>query len=263
MTQMYFTPEEAKKELVRRQNDRELIAHVEAWRNEKKIVLPEFCARGSLAFFARQIATCRYEDIVFQNIAYSADLIPVWIEFTEDKFVASSPYKRSLVQQFHCAGKGRKGGWKLTKSNGIDISKFEGKPMSTICFKDGQSLVDYHHDLQDIFLIDPIRQDLSAYLKSIGSSQDYYYPFLSMFLLHGVLVDDFHSDNYHNGAAKKSDLAFTRDVFDPAWNCIVAELGITPLIVPLPWVDGMQYFPQDGHHDHHVIDCDEIFGAVA
>lgn len=165
--------------------------------------------------------------------------------------------------RFYCAGRGRKGGWKVFKKNGIDLAAYDGRPMSSICLSDGRSLVEYHHALQDKYLANPIRQDLSLYLKQHGGSKDYYLPFLSMFLLHGVLIDDYHAENYHNGVASASDLAFTRNVFEPAWKKIVNDLGLSPLIVPLPWIDGMQFFPQEGHENHHVIDCDAIFRNVA
>lgn len=99
---MYYSADEAVGELEKRQADHNLITHIEEWRNAHGIVLPQIDAIGRLAFFARQIATCRYEDIVFQNIAHAAGLTPIWIEFTEDKFVASSPYKRSLASVLLC-----------------------------------------------------------------------------------------------------------------------------------------------------------------
>ena len=260
--QMYFTAEEAAEELVKRQQDQELIAHIEEWRSARKIALPALPTRGPSAFFARQIATCRYEDFVFQNIAQSAGLTPIWIEFIEDKFVASSPYKRSLVHRYYCSGKGRKGGWKVSKRNGINLKAYDGQPLSAICMSDGRSLIEYHHELQDHYLDAPVRQDLSTYLQSIGRSRDFYYPFLSMFLLHGVLVEDFHTEDYHNGAASDADHAFARNVFEPAWQRIINEVGVSPLIVRLPWVDGMQFFPQVGHQEHCVLDCDEVFKGM-
>lgn len=262
MFAMYFTAEEAKRELVKRQNDQELVARIESWQRRSGIKMPSISIQGHLAFFARQIATCRYEDIVFNNIVRAVGLTPVWIEFVEDLFVTYSPYKRSLVHRYYCSGKGRKGGWKINKRSGIKVDVYDGKPMSTICRTNGQSLVDYHHMLQDKYLDNPIRYDLSAYLKSFGASHEFYLPFLSMFLLRGVLVDDYHAENYHNGVARDTDIAFTRNVFEPAWKKIVEETGIQPIIMPLPWTDGMQFFPQEGHDSHCVIDCDDIFRQV-
>lgn len=260
MTQMYFTAEDAAMELQKRQSDQDLVAHIEEWRNAQGIALPTLPTDKPAAYFARQIATCRYEDIVFQNIARSAGLTPVWIEFVEDKFVTHSPYKRSLVHRYYCAGRGRKGGWKISKRNGIKIDQYDGKPMSMIRLSDGQSLVEYHHALQDMFLDGPIRQDLSKHLQSYGTSHEFYYPFLSMFLLHGVLVEDYHecSDN----KSRDMEIDFAKKVFEPTWQRIVDEVGLQPIIIHLPWVDGMQYFPSEGYREHCVIDCDVIFRHI-
>jgi hypothetical protein len=76
------------------------------------------------------------------------------------------------------------------------------------------------------------------------------------------LVEDFHTEDYHNGAASDADHAFARNVFEPAWQRIINEVGVSPLIVRLPWVDGMQFFPQVGYQEHCVLDCDEVFKGM-
>lgn len=260
MTQMYYTIEEAAEELKRRQDDHVLVAHIDAWIHSQGITLPmQLPLSEKAAFFARQIATCRYEDVVFRNMAIAGGFTPIWIEYTADKFISGSSYKRSLVHRFYCAGKGRNGGWKLTKKNGINVGRYDGRPMSEISLSDGRSLIDYHHALQDQYFDNPLRVDLSAWLQLFGRSENYYLPFLSMFLSRGVLVDDFHAENYHNGANTATDLAFAKNVFEPAWNKIVKDVGIQPIIIRLPWFDGMQYFPTEGLESHCVIDCDEMY----
>ncbi|PIR77029.1 MAG: hypothetical protein COU30_04700, partial [Candidatus Magasanikbacteria bacterium CG10_big_fil_rev_8_21_14_0_10_38_6] len=102
----------ARAELEQRRQDVRLKQEVEQWWQSLGCGIPELPQDdGHLyALLARQVATARYEDIVFKFVAEAGGLAPLWGSYTGDKFSVHSAYKKSLVDPFIIDGRGRSGG---------------------------------------------------------------------------------------------------------------------------------------------------------
>lgn len=251
MEKFYYSPKDAVRELRKRRLSG-VKEEVEKWRKSKG--WPESnIPSGEFGILGRQIASARYEDLVFAEMAKGVGLSPLWVEYAEDKFSLHSSYKRSLVQMIYCSGKGRSGGWRVHKEKLACVHACNGQLLTDIQTKHGL-LVDYHHSLWEKFIPGALRMDMSSMYKFFGGAKHYYGAYLSTFVAHGILFED-----YHGGESGKALDIFTKDIFQPAWEMIVDELGLKPLITPLPWRDGMQFYPADYNWlDHGVLDRQSI-----
>ena len=249
----YASPNEALKLLHERQKQGVQKRVVEWFANEG-FELP-FPVIPNMAVLGRHVATCRYEDLVYKLMAESAGLTPTWMEYTGDKFVTCSSVKKSLLQPFTCDGKGRAGGWRTRKMKLANPHCWDGKNISDVILQDGTNLVKWHHNHQDAIMGDVVRYDSTNWLKQFPRGASEYYPYyLAAFVAHGVLFED-----YHGGESGDELDSFTTDVFQPAWDRVVREIGIAPIIVPLPWWDGLQYYPANADWERHeVIDVSRL-----
>lgn len=252
----YFSPQEAARTLQNRQRNgmREEVA--ERWKKKGWPMPPDVNGNDCLiSVLSRHVATARYEDIAFVAISNQEGLHPAWIEYTSDKFVTASPYKRSLLHPTFCEGKGKQGGWKTKKVKLASMNSWDGRPLNTITFafsannSSESGLVEYHHALHQDFFPNGVRVDFSRWLSSFGGSKEYYPAYLSLFLSHYLLLEDYHGGETGPGLGQ-----FTRDIFLPSWDKVVAEWnGMRPIIVRMPWTEGMQYYPADHNWQKHGI----------
>jgi hypothetical protein len=253
----YYTPiAEARAELGKRQRNG-LREEVEYLWKRKGYLFPQIPKVPDLAILARQISTARFEDFVFRELALKGGLSPFWLEGTGDIFVSASKYKRTLLNPYVYTGLG-KGGPIVVKKRLATIAKWERTPLSSVVLDDGsRSVVDYHHELQDT-LLGPVRRiDAGKPWKENERARDYYSWYLMPFLAHGILFEDF-----HGGESGDALGSFTEDVFEPSFASVFAKLGITPLIVRMPWKDGMHYFPATEKWDSYGV-VDDAFIANA
>lgn len=253
----YYSASQALQELGRRQNG-DVRKVVEDWwiaRGIPRAVLPEV---PNMAVLARHVATARFEDIVFREMAVAAGFTPVWLEHTTDKFVSRSPYKRSLVVMGNCTGRTKaEPRWK--RQHIACITSAENKALDQIRTHEGGSLIEHHHALQERVLGPQVRADMSPYLATLGRASEYYAFYLSWFVAHGVLFED-----YHGGETGSGLTSFTDDVFVPAWQQVVDELGIQPIIVPMPWWKGMELYPSSADWAQYgIVDPAHITRLVA
>ncbi len=249
----YTSPNEARKVLHERQKN-----------GVKKKVMDWFMERGydllfpttipDMAVLARYVATARYEDVVFKLMAENAGLTPFWMEYTGDKFVTCSSGKRSLLYPFMCDGRGKRGGFRLKKQRLANPHRWDGNPISSIVLDDGTPLVEWHHRRQDAIFGKVFRHDATPWFKRFDGAKEYYPFYLAFFVAHGVLFED-----YHGGESGDRLDLFTTDVFEPAFSRVTEEIGYSPIIVPLPWWDGLQYYPENKDWQHHdVIDVAKL-----
>lgn len=256
MKNFYFSPKDAAGKLEMRQSSG-MREKIEKWWKSKGWPVPNIPV-GKFGILGRQIATARYEDLLFSEMAKAVGLKPLWIEYTEDKFSLHSSYKRSLVHMSHCSGKGRSGGWQIRKEKLGCVHSCNGLPLTDIQTKHG-SLIDYHRSLWKKFIPEASRMDMSDVYKEFGGARYYYGAYLSLFIAHGVLFED-----YHGGESGKALDSFTGAIFQPAWEMLVNELKMRPLITPLPWWDGMQFYPADhGWLEHGVFDEQSVKRLIA
>lgn len=243
---MYVDIKQARHELQRRVSLRDT---VEAWWRERGWGLPPMDFRLPTALFARHVATYRYEDAVFDCMARSTGLSPLWIEYLDDRMCSGNEFKRSLCAPKILERVGRKGGFLAPAMDVADVSAWETKPLRTVRARDGRLLADLHHSLHDKLANGP-RVDCSEWLGALGGKAALYYEgFISLFVAHAVLVEDYDSAD---GDCKMG--AFVENILQPALEAVRRHFDVKPLIVRLPWREEFGFYPRDaarvfnGHH---------------
>lgn len=226
---------------------------VENWWQHEIGIMPPLPSNRNLGIIGRHVATCRYEDIVFMLMAKNVGLTPLWLQYTRDQMVDCSNGKTSLLTPFLCDGLGKGGGPRTRKVTLAKISQWKNRPICDITVNaDGSNLVDWHNKHQDTILGEhACRIDASEWLKAAGGNAARYYEFyLSLFIAHGVLFEDYHGgESTGNGQLD----GFTERVFEPAWERVCNRFDATPLIVRLPWESWMSLYPANSSWRNHDI----------
>ncbi|MFM2330985.1 MAG: hypothetical protein RLZZ26_492 [Candidatus Parcubacteria bacterium] len=252
---MYVSPKDAR---ILLENRRSLRPAVEEWWRANNWFIPErFTESHAFACFGRAIATRRYEDALFVHYAHTAEFSPLWLEYTESSFSSHSPFKRSLLQPLFYERHGKGGGIVTKKHELAPIATERAKTISHIRTKVGETLVDYHHRLHARFGLDPRSiVECSRFYGQFGKATEYYLPYLSLFVAHGVLFED-----YHGGESGTALSSFTDEIFTPAFDSFGSLFGCSPLLVRMPWHDNLRlYVPQERTDwiDHGVIPDDML-----
>ncbi len=218
---IYISLEAAKNEIWRRWNDETLRKKVELFLEGD---LPEIFRTAPRAIVARQVLSPNFEMLHFSDLAKKIDLRPVCFGYLDDKLVTKNLDKYYLCKLFFYDGLGRNGGEKLSSLNIVDFNKWNGKRFRDVKTIFGTSFVDFHNAFARLTGSDIDFFDASHFLKNKGSlSKNYYRYFLSLFICHGVLFENY----LLNG--EYGDL--TRDVFLPNYRKVSEIFGVKPLIV--------------------------------
>ena len=232
---VYYQPDVAAKELSDRFNDPLLKKEVMNFINH----LPQDFPSYPFAALSRPIASARREDLHFFDAAKQLNLPSVWLEYQEDRFSASNIDKAGLCKAYVLHGWGRKGGPKIERHDIVrDLGSCLKKTMKEIKTEQGESLVDFHHRLHCHAFPNGtgVRLDLSRWLKRWGNAENYYQHYLSLFISHGILFEEFDDE---------ASAGFCESVFLPAWEKVRQIFGIAPLIVRLPWDQSLGWYPAD------------------
>ncbi len=219
---------------------RSLRYRVEQWWSDMGWHIPELCYSfdGVLAV-GKAVATRRYEDVLFCYYARELGLRPVWMEYTRGHMSTHSPFKRSLLHPTFFTKRGRNGGLVREKTKLACMQEKRMQPTNDICLNDGASLVAYHHQLHALLgLGSEAVIEISDFYDQFGTARQYYLPYLSLFLAHAVLVDDFHGGE---DACVAGD--FTDNVFMPAYQALKQRFQVGPLIARMPWHENLQCYP--------------------
>ncbi len=116
----------------------------------------------------------------------------------------------------------------------IDFGKTENQPIDLIKTKWGESLADFHHRLLTISGLSIELSDASSWYRSNGKqAAGYYDKFLSLFLCHGILFENFITNEEERLVVS----TIFRTVVYPAFKKVVALFNEKPLIVRLLPVD--------------------------
>lgn len=229
---MYCTLENVHCELDSRE---ELKTEVENWWGALPPIT--FSALQKIAFFPRQVATCRYEDLLFWLMARKAGLKPLWMEYLQDK-VHFSGLKGSLFEMILYGGNGEK---KRFKPLGHRAGHYMGEKLGDV-----PGLVSFHHGLRGRFgMPEPV--ELSSWVGNGRRRAAEYYPrLLSLGIAHGVVFD-----NFHGGESGERLNAFVAEVVQPAYDSVRERFGVTPLIVQIPWWPELAFYPADTNWREH------------
>jgi hypothetical protein len=175
-------------------------------------------------------------------MAESAGLRPLWLTYHSDKFVTVSPFKRSLINPYMTSRLDKRGGYIAQKKVLTLPDRWVGRPISTITFDDHgrqESIAAFHERRLRVACPDALVFDTSYACGGWGGrASEYYKAYLSLFLAHSVLFED-----YHGGESGAVLGGFTNSVFEPAFKALKEQFGVRPLIVPLPWWPELAYYP--------------------
>jgi hypothetical protein len=220
---MYWTLGEAIKELEKRQSQRELMERIDEFLGSCPI------PKGFNGFLARHIATARLEDIQFEERCKALGLCPINLEYLEDVFLPENPSKTRLVILYGFDGYGKNGGPRLKKVELVEsLRRIKGIPLKKIKTKKSEFLWEFHHRARKIVGLEGEIIDISDWLKSLGSAANYYTYLFAAFSTRGILFESFESPGFPHLEI------FKRRVVIPAWQFVVKEFGVKPLIVYHP-----------------------------
>lgn len=202
--------------------------------------VPDPLRASPKAVIFRQITAANYENRRFLNLVNASDAIePLFWEYLEDKYTPNE-LKRPWGKLHFYHGKGKKGGDIVERINIIDFNASNGKKIIEVETLWGESLLEFHHALlkDRLKLSDPtLFYDASGWFSRQGAkAKNYYESFLTLFVRHGILFEDFMLE------AKESD--FIQKVFIPAFLMVWKKTGHKPLIANLaaPRLEGQRFW---------------------
>lgn len=220
---IYFSLEEAREEMKKRWNNKELRKKVE---ESLKGDLPDILKSGPRAVISRHVMSPNFELLNFLRATKEMKFDPVGFEYLNDKFVTKNEDKYYLGKMFFYEGLGKKGGVKTSSIKIVDFDSFDGKKILDGKTLSGENFVSVHHTLvSSVLSLENIVDMSEYYARNGGHASRYYKYILSLFISHGVLFENFLLNGFY------TDL--TRDIFLPAYKQICVEFGVKPLIVRL------------------------------
>lgn len=220
---LYMSLSDARRELERRWNDKNLREKVEKFFSE----IPDVFSHVPRAVLSRHIITPDKEFEVFLKLAKKIKLNPLGLEGIEDKFCTVNPDKVAFGRIcFAEEVRISKGVENYRKTDIIDINGSEGKKLNTIKTFWGENLVDFHHRLLDDYCKIELFDDFEwMNAKKIKISvKNYYRFFFGFFICHGILFENF---------LRNKEKEFIESVVIPEFKKAEKCFGVKPLIVPL------------------------------
>lgn len=214
---IYFSLDEARGDLKKRWNNKELKTKIEEELGEKFIAEFKSFPRG-ITF--RQVCSPDNGFTFFYQCVKYIGAMPTILEYHEDMFTHMNEEKKGLGR----LSVSMKDGKRAT----VDIMNFhenERKKLLECNLKTGEGLIDFHHNLFNVlnFKVDFLEN--SRWFHDIGKASDYYYYFLLHFVAHGVLAETF----YDEGGSSEDD--FTSNVILPAIDKIRKKFDLSPMLL--------------------------------
>lgn len=231
-----YTPlKQASMELKERWNNKELRAKVEKMFGDN---LPAAFKERPRLVMSRSIFTPNRELAYFFDLAKELDFEPLLLEYP-DKFVSKNPTKYHLCKMYFC-NKDRCSDSLHTSERIVDFNLHEGDKLSEVTTIWGQNLLEFHHDF--LFkeypeLNNPEKlYDFLEWFNDSRTKSSYYFNYLSLFICHGILFDNFLWED-------EEELTFIKEKLEPSLFEVESMFGVKPLIYPL--------LPFEHQNDHH------------
>lgn len=221
--------EEAIAELAVRRSDSKLRAQVEEYLEHD---IPPYIQHQPAALLMRYIATPNFETLRFLEYTHALGIRGVITEDTQDMFWGHNSLKRALVKIPVCT--------RITKKEGVrhelfedisiaDVTMCEKKPFNTIHTYWNEPLPQFHNTLLKRLAHTPyeIHNDTAWVDRhNRGTPLEQYKKLLALFLVHGILCEDYVLDD-------KAERPFIQNVLLPAYMHVQQLFGKAPLIAPL------------------------------
>lgn len=182
--------------------------------------------RGILS---RTIASPNMEFLRFCELSSRFELSPLVLEYP-DKFVAKNRDKYHLCKLYFYKSLKKKYPILSTTRKIVNFNCAEGKKFTEIKTTWGADIIDFHHHL-----IEECFPNLSSieiinfsqwFNKTRYKTHHYYLYFLSLFICHGVLFENYLEHD-------KEEAIFIRDKLLPSFIEVERIFGVKPLIFPL------------------------------
>jgi hypothetical protein len=220
---IYTSQKDSLEILKKRRKDKDLVLKVT---NLLKGGVPDIFYKKNCAIMARQLATPNYDSRMFLSIAKEEGLHPVFLEYFDDKFTSNNQYKLSLGQIQTQEGDDKR---TFHKINIVDFNRYDGKKLKEVETVWGESLVDFHKRLFDIYGLSGFSffEETEWYHKENETSFDFYVNFFLLVTCFGVLFENFLI------TTDESEVQFTKEVVLPAFQKVLSLTGVKPLIVPV------------------------------
>jgi len=216
-------------ELKRRSADKELRRKVEEYLGGD---IPPYFTKGPVLYLARHVATPNYETLRFIHLVETCGMKVVIGQDTKDKFVPHNQLKKALGKLPVCLGITNKEGVsqeRYQKIRVIDFNSANGRQLGRIQTLWGQSLVDFHAELLAPYTkgVVEVHEDAEWIDRNHrGDLLEHYKKFLALFVVHGVLFEDYQVEDKHEGR-------FVNEVLRPAYRFVEEAFGYRPLITQL------------------------------
>lgn len=217
-------------ELTRRQQDTELRRRIEEYLAND---IPEYMKDGPALYISRHLATPNFETLRFIHLANPYPYKVVIGEDLQDKFVGHNELKWALGKLPICEGVSIKDDGTTNERYRhitiVDFNTANGKKLIDIRTTWGEPLASFHHKLFARISGASVRiEDDSAWVDrhNRGDLLEHYKQFLALFIIHGVLFEDYILEDKHEGA-------FVCDILDPAFKFVKERFGCQPLIARL------------------------------
>jgi hypothetical protein len=244
---MYVTLEEAKRTVWERWHDPAIRQKVKDYVGE----IPEFLLHEPRAALIRHLPTPNFEQPYFVEGAKKLGLKPYCSAFTGDKICTMNPDKVALGKMSFFYGKGRKGGDRVISHRVIDFNKYDGKSFAEAKTLWKTDFVDFHRQLLAETMPDVELTDITEWLIKMGGKPKlFWHRLLSLFICHGILFENFHSQGPEEN--------FTNEIILPALEKVKTYFGLKPLIVPIVPIEKERepywsWYP--GHLEQRVKHC--------
>ncbi len=216
-------------ELERRRKDPVLRKKVEEY---LKGDIPPYFGESPVLYLARHIATPNFETLRFLHLVEPLQLPTIVGQDLRDRFAPKNQLKKALGKLHVSTGISKQGTeFKEHFQNVrvVDFSTESGKFFSDIRTIWGEPLAQFHNELfKELTNMEAVIVDDSAWIDRHhrGRLVSHYKKFLTLFILYGVLFEDYSLDD-------KEERAFIRKVLLPAFKSIEKKFGCRPLIAQL------------------------------
>ena len=194
--------------------------------------IPEYMGKDPVLYLARHVATPNFETLRFLHLLEPLGLPIVISQDTKDTFTSANMLKRFLGKMPVCIRITQKGGVanELYKHETIiDFAQAQGKPMSEVVTLWGEKLIEFHNRLFGKLANGSAKiTDDAAWIDRNGRGDllTHYKRFLALFIVHGVLFEDYLVED-------REEEYFMREILEPAFTFVEEQFDVRPLITQL------------------------------